>query len=83
MVQPASVTHVLVEVGEGIQDLSAAWPPDSIVAHDQAILMEYARADSLAAMTAAVLALRARLDSLLGVGTDSVPGPDTVPGGRR
>lgn len=88
MVQPAAVTHVLVEVGEGIQDLSAAWPPDSIVARDQAILIEYARADSLAAMTDSVLAMRARLDSILGLpgagaGPDSVPDPDTIPGGRR
>ena len=88
MVHPASVAHVLVEVGEGIQDLSAAWPPDSIVAHDEAILLEYARADSLAAMTDTVVALRARLDSLpgvpaTGVGGDSILGPDTIRGGRR
>ena len=88
MVHPAAVTHVLVGVGEGIRDLSAAWPPDSILARDQAILLEYARADSLAAMTDSVNALRARLEALLGApapaaGRAPTPGTDTVPGAER
>lgn len=90
MVHPAAVTHVLVEVGEGIQDLSAAWPPDSILTRDQEILREYALADSVTMLTDSVLALRARLQELLGIPPDSAvpaPGlpsrPDTIPGATR
>lgn len=86
MVHPASVTHVLVAVGEGIQDLSFVWPPDSVIARDAAILGEYQLADSLAALTDTVLLLRAELEALR-VGPipsgDSVTAPDTLPGGRR
>jgi len=91
MVHPAAVSHVLVEVGEGIQDLSMAWPPGSILAHDEAILLEYRMADSLTAMTDSVAALRARLEALLTVPVraaprprrDSLGVPDTSRGGPR
>jgi len=80
MVHPAAVTHALVEVGEGIQDLSAAWPPDSILTRDRAIRLEEGRADSLAALTDTVRALRARLEERRGT---PAPAADTVPGAAR
>jgi cell shape-determining protein MreC len=64
MVQPASVTHVLVAVGKEPLDVSRAWPLDSIRTRDEAIDEERARADSLAALTDSVRLLRARLDEL-------------------
>ena len=82
MVHPASVTHVLVAVGEGIQDLSFVWPPDSVIARDAAILREYHRADSLAALTDTVLRLRAELEVLRG--GPIAPGDSVaLPGGGR
>ncbi len=71
MVHPASVTHVLVGVGERIQDLSHVWPPDSAMTRDQAILWEYHMADSLRALTDSVAAMRAHLDELMGIPADS------------
>lgn len=81
MVHPASVTHVLVGVGEGIQDLSHAWPPDSIMARDRAIVWEYHLADSLRAVTDSVVMMRALLDELLGISRDSASAaePSAVP----
>lgn len=61
MVAPASATHVLVAVGEIAEDLSFAWPVDSLLTREEAIFRERAHADSLAALTDSVSALRARL----------------------
>lgn len=72
MVQPGSVTHVLVAVGDTVRDLSAAWPPDSVTTRDQSIFDERALADSVAALTDSLEALRARVRAQR---------PDTV-GGR-
>jgi rod shape-determining protein MreC len=66
MVQPASVTHVLVAVGKPALDVSRAWPLDSIRTRSGAILMENARADSLRAMTDTVRRLRALVEQLRG-----------------
>jgi rod shape-determining protein MreC len=46
MVHPALVTHVLVQVGDGLEGVDLAWPADSAVATDEAVLL--IRADSLA-----------------------------------
>jgi rod shape-determining protein MreC len=48
MVHPASVTHVLVQVGDGLEGEDLAWPTDSAMATDEAALLIRARADSLA-----------------------------------
>lgn len=64
MAHPASVTHVLVGTGETTTDVSVAWPTDSIVARDQAILREHAQRDSLAALRDTVQLLRARVEAL-------------------
>lgn len=74
MVHPASVTHVLVGVGDGIQDLSHAWPADSIMARDESILWDYRLADSLRALTDSVVVLRARLEELLGPPSEPTAG---------
>jgi rod shape-determining protein MreC len=74
MVAPASVTHVLVAVGETPTDLSSAWPLDSILTREQVIFRERASHDSLAALTDSVRALRARVQELMG--------RDTAAGGR-
>ena len=78
MVHPASVIHVLVGVGEGIQDLSYAWPPDSVMTRDQAILWEYHLADSLRALTDSVTIMRAALNELLGIPADSSAAADSA-----
>ncbi|NJD18186.1 MAG: rod shape-determining protein MreC [Gemmatimonadetes bacterium] len=90
MAHPASVTHVLVGVGEGIQDLSWAWPPDSIMTRDQAVLWDYHLADSLRALTDSVTVMRALLIQLLGLPADSSAADSTsvgdttaVPGRRE
>ena len=80
MVHPASVTHVLVGVGEGILDLSYAWPPDSVVARDEAILWEQHLADSLRALTDSVLRMRSLLHGLLAIPADSAPGTESAGG---
>jgi rod shape-determining protein MreC len=64
MVEPASVTHVLVAVGKAALDVSRAWPLDSVRTRDEAILMEKVRADSLRAMTDTVGRLRALVEQL-------------------
>lgn len=74
MVVPASVTHVLVAVGDAPTDLSSAWPADSIVTREQVIFRERADRDSLAALKDTVRILRARLRELTR--------RDTTPGGR-
>ncbi len=62
MVQPASVTHVLVAVGKSTPgDVSRAWPLDSLRTREQVIDQERARADSLRVMKDSVRLL----DSLL------------------
>ena len=75
MVEPASVTHVLVAVGETEDDLSPAWPVDSVMTRRESILDQRSLADSLAAITDSVAILRARLERL--------QHGDTVRGGRR
>lgn len=62
MVQPGSVTHVLVEVGERVKDLSSAWPPDSLMARDEAILRERVLTDSVTILTDSLTRLRALID---------------------
>jgi cell shape-determining protein MreC len=85
MVQPASVTHVLVEVGDKTADLSRAWPADSIRTRDEALDQERAQADSLAALTDSVRALRAQLEQLRrGTGDSAAaPAPGSRSGGSR
>ncbi|MCG6955082.1 MAG: rod shape-determining protein MreC [Gemmatimonadetes bacterium] len=73
MVQPGSVTHVLVEVGSEVSDLSDAWPVDSIRTRDDVLDRERAEADSLAALTDSVRVLRARLRQLRRAAGDSAP----------
>lgn len=74
MVDPASVTHVLVAVGDPeadsltgrtVPDFRAAWPADSITTRTQSILREQALADSVRILTEL---LRERLDSAGGGG---------------
>jgi cell shape-determining protein MreC len=74
MVQPASVTHVLVEVGRALPDVSGAWPVDSIRTREESIRMEAALADSVAALTDSVRRLRARVDELRRGGGGEPPG---------
>ena len=62
VVEPASVTHVLVAVGEGPRDLSAAWPPDSVLTRQESIQRERSLTDSLTAARDSLRLLRARLD---------------------
>lgn len=64
MVQPASVTHVLVAVGKKPMDVSEAWPVDSIRTRDEVLQQERARADSLRALTDSVRLLDALVDEL-------------------
>lgn len=64
MVQPAAVTHVLVEVGKKPLDVSEAWPVHSMHTREEALLQEHARADSLRALTDSVRVLRARVRQL-------------------
>lgn len=65
MVQPGSVTHVLVAVGEHIpQDVSNAWPIDSLATREQLLERERARSDSLRSLADSVRVLRRRLDQL-------------------
>jgi rod shape-determining protein MreC len=81
MVHPAAVTAVLVEVGEGIQDLSPVWPAESILTQDESLFRESAASDSLAALSDTVLLLRARLLEAAGAAAvDVVPTVrDSVP----
>jgi cell shape-determining protein MreC len=63
MVQPASVTQVLVAVGRSTpEDVSRAWPLDSLTTREEEIDRERARADSLRAMTDSVRLLRGLLE---------------------
>lgn len=71
MVEPGSVTHVLVAVGQPIADLSSAWLADSVVAADPGLFREQAHRDSLTALTDSVRALRARLEELMKGDTSS------------
>ncbi|MGD8321926.1 MAG: rod shape-determining protein MreC [Gemmatimonadota bacterium] len=64
MVQPASVTHVLVAVGDPGGDVSGAWPTDSITTQDEAVFRERQHEDSLEALTDSVRLLRARIREL-------------------
>lgn len=64
MVEPSSVTHVLVAVGDTVADLSAAWPVDSVLTRQESILRERSLADSLAAVRDSLGRLRARLERL-------------------
>lgn len=83
MVQPASVTHVLVRVGKMSMDMGQAWPVDSIRTRDEAIDEERARSDSLVALTDSVRLLRARLDELRRSATGSTGGGTGGPAGGR
>jgi len=74
MVAPASVTHVLVAVGETTTDLSPAWPADSVLTREQVIFRERVHRDSLAALADSVRVLRARIQELIR--------RDTTAGGR-
>jgi rod shape-determining protein MreC len=82
MVQPGSVTHVLVEVGKETPDLSDAWPVASIRTRDDALDRERAQADSLAALTDSVRVLRARLEGVRRGPRDTTPSgiPGAPPG---
>lgn len=65
MVDPGSVTHVLVAVGDTTTaDLSAAWPADSALTREQVISQERVQRDSLASLADTVRALRARLQEM-------------------
>ena len=64
MVEPGSVTHVLVAVGETVPDLSPAWPADSALTRGESILRERSLADSLRAARDSLALLRARLERL-------------------
>jgi len=64
MVEPASVTHVLVAVGDTVPDLSTAWPEDSVLTRQESILRERSLADSLSAARDSLERLRARLERL-------------------
>lgn len=64
MVQPASVTHVLVAVGKKPLDISKAWPVDSIRTRAESIARERGEADSLRALTDSVRLLRAAVERL-------------------
>ncbi len=63
MVQPGSVTHVLVAVGESVpDDVSDAWPLDSLLTREQILRQERARADSLRTLADSVRVLQNLLD---------------------
>lgn len=63
MVQPASVTQVLVAVGKSTpQDVSRAWPLDSLQTREQVIDRERAQVDSLRAMKDSVRLLQGLLE---------------------
>lgn len=64
MVQPASVTHVLVEVGREPLDVSRAWPVDSIRTREDVLREDHAREDSLRALVDSVRVLHAMVDQL-------------------
>lgn len=66
MVQPGSVTHVLVAVGRSTpEDVNRGWPADSILTREEAIRGQRARDDSVAALTDSVRLLRSRLEERL------------------
>jgi cell shape-determining protein MreC len=65
MVQPASVTHVLVGVGKETVDLTRAWPADSIRTRAEVLEQARAQSDSLRALADSVRLLHARVEQLL------------------
>lgn len=65
MVQPGSVTHVLVAVGEHVpEDVSRAWPLDSLATREQLLDQDRARIDSLRWLADSVRVLRRRLEEM-------------------
>ena len=59
MVEPGSVTHVLVGTGVGTMgDLSAVWPADSVMTEAELVLLEQRGQDSLNALGDSVELLR-------------------------
>ncbi len=63
MVEPASVTHVLVEVARPtLGEVSRAWPLDSLASREDVIDRERAMRDSLRSLTDSVQRLRQRLE---------------------
>jgi rod shape-determining protein MreC len=82
MVDPGSVTHVLVATGSLLDrgDLTAVWPPDSILTLSDYLRLERAREDSLRALTDSVRALRELLRG--SSGGEGAARPDTTDAGE-
>lgn len=74
MVHPSSVTHVLVAVGDGIQDLTPVWPPDSAVTRTDAILNEQTALDRVRVLEDSLRLLRAQVEEL----TSPPPGTEVI-----
>lgn len=63
MVQPGSVTHVLIAIGEhSPEDVSNAWPIDSLATREQLLYRDRARTDSVRVLADSVRALRSLLE---------------------
>ncbi|HZD05952.1 MAG TPA: rod shape-determining protein MreC, partial [Longimicrobiales bacterium] len=82
MVEPGSVTHVLVatDLRHLPRDVSETWPADSILSGPELHALEESRRDSLALMMDSVAKLRARLRELAPPSDTSGASP---PGGGR
>ena len=70
MVSPSAVTHVLVAVGDGLQDLTPVWPPDSVLTRADAVLREQLDRERLTVLEDSVRLLKGRLE-------ESGSGPST------
>lgn len=64
MVHPSAVTHVLVASGEGVQDLTSVWPPDSALTRTEAIQRERLDRTRLEVLTDSLALLEARVREL-------------------
>ena len=74
MVHPSAVTHVLVAVGDGVQDLTPVWPPDSAVTRTDAILREQTALTRVEALEDSLRLLRAQLEEV----RSAAPAPGVI-----
>jgi cell shape-determining protein MreC len=80
MVEVGAVSYVLVGVASGTnEDLSAVWPPDSVLTGPESALRDQAREDSLRALRTILTAPLPIRDSLLAAMLLGTPAPQPPP----